>query len=184
MSRYIKDLISHDLSRRLDGVQDALLVNVIGMNSNATFLLRKELREKNIHLLVVKNSLARRATQGTPLGGAFEGADGSLAVVWGSEDFISLTKEISRLVKAGKYEGLASRGGVMEGERLSAERVEQISKWPSRTEQLSILMGQILSPGGQLVAQMLAPGGQLVSQFEKLAEGGEAPEQPAEENPA
>jgi large subunit ribosomal protein L10 len=170
MSRYVKNLITEDLSRRLEGVDDAVLVNVIGMDSNSTYLLRKELREKNIRLLVVKNSMARRATDGSPLNAAFHGTDGCLAVTWGCEDFISLTKEITRLVKDGKYKGLETRGGVMDGEHLSADRVEQISKWPNREEQLSILLGQILSPGAQLQSQLLAAGGALASQIEQLAE--------------
>ncbi len=186
MSRYVKNLISDDLARRLAGVQDAVLVNVIGMDSQSTYALRKELREKKISLMVVKNSLAGRAAAGTPLAGAFEGASGSLALVWGCEDFVSLTKEITKIVKKPEYEKLEARGGVMDGEHLTAERVEQISKWPNRQEQLSILLGQILSPGAQLASQLNAPGGAIVSQLDKLAEGSgeEAAEAPAGDAPA
>ena len=62
-----------------------------------TVVLRKELREKGIQLTVVKNSLARRATEGTVLAPAFEGLEGTLAAVWGAEDFVSLAKEVVRL---------------------------------------------------------------------------------------
>ena len=34
MSKYVKDLVSKDISKRLEGVDDALLVNVIGMDAN------------------------------------------------------------------------------------------------------------------------------------------------------
>jgi large subunit ribosomal protein L10 len=92
MSKQLKDMITSELKRRLEGVNDAVLVNVIGMNSLNTFQLRKELRGKNLNLLVVKSSLARRAAEGTPLAKAFDGGEGSLAVVWGGEDFVSLAK--------------------------------------------------------------------------------------------
>ena len=36
MSKYLKDLISQDLGRRLDGVEDALLVNMIGLDANTS----------------------------------------------------------------------------------------------------------------------------------------------------
>ena len=72
MSKYVKNLVVHDIQQRLNGVQDALLVNVIGLDSGKTYLLRKKLREKNIHLLVVKNSLAKRAEEGTSLAPAFD----------------------------------------------------------------------------------------------------------------
>ena len=139
------------------------IVNVIGMDANESVLLRKQLRERDIRLLVVKNSLAKRAAEGTPLAPAFEGAGGTLAVMGGGEDLISLTKEVARLDKSQDFEKFEARGGVMDGEQLSAEKVKEISKWPNREEQLSILMGQVLSAGGNLLSQANAPGGLLAS---------------------
>jgi ribosomal protein L10 len=167
MSKYVKNLISEEVARRLDGVQDALLVDVIGLDSAATYNLRKKLREKRINLLVVKTSLAARALKDTSLAPAFEGADGSVALCWGSEDFISLAKEIVEIQKEKDFEKFASRGGVMDGERLTPERVAEISKWPNRGQQLSILVGQILSVGAQLSSQLIGPSGALASQIEK-----------------
>ena len=60
-------------------------MNVVGLDAIRTTKLRKELRGKNIKLEVIKNSLARRATEGTPLAAAFEGVEGTLAIVWGGE---------------------------------------------------------------------------------------------------
>jgi large subunit ribosomal protein L10 len=183
MSKYLKNLIAADVAQRLNDVQDAVLVNVVGMTANHTVELRRELREKNIQLLVVKNSMARRACEGTSLAPAFEGAQGSNAIVWGSEDFISLTKEITRIDKEAKYGGFATSGGVMDGEKLSPERVKEISKWPNRLEQLSILSGQILSPGANLSAALLGPGGAVASQIEKIADGEAAGSADSSEEP-
>jgi ribosomal protein L10 len=167
MSKQLKNLIASEISRRLAGVSDALLVNVIGMNSSSTYNLRKELRGKNIHLLVVKSSLARRATEGTALGKAFEQGEGSLAIVWGADDFVSLAKEIVELQKKPEFEKCQARGGVMDGEQLSAEKVAEVSKWPNRVGQIGLLVGQILSPGAQLLSQLESAGGALASQIEK-----------------
>lgn len=175
MSKYVKDLISQEVARRLNGVGDALLVNMIGLDSEKTFQLRKKLREKNIHVLVVKSSLAARATQGTTLAPAFEGTSGSVAVCWGSEDFISLAKEIVTLNDDKDFEQFETRGGVMDGEQLTPARVAEISKWPNRAQQLSMLVGQILSPGANLASQINAPAGAVASQIEKKSEGEEAP---------
>jgi ribosomal protein L10 len=175
MSKQLKDMIASDIRKRLEGVNDALLVNVIGLNSANTFSLRKELRSKNIHLLVVKNSLARRATEGTPLSAAFDGYEGSTAILWGGEDLVSLAKEVVALVKKPEYDKLTAKGGVMDGEKLTAEKVSEVSKWPNRVGQISILLGQILSPGSQLLSQINAPGGKLLSQIQKKSEGEETP---------
>ena len=108
MSKFVKDLLTRDLKTQLTGVSDALLVNVIGLDSLRTSKLRTELRKKNIKLEVVKNSMARRATEGTPLAPAFEGVEGTLAIVWGGDDFVSLTKEIVRLTEAKEFEGFVT----------------------------------------------------------------------------
>ena len=185
MSKYVKNLITEHLRNRLQGVNDAVLVNVVGLPANTSHKLRTELRTKNIQLMVVKNSLAARAAVGTPLAAAFDDLGGSTAVCWGSEDIVSLAKEISRLLKVKEYERLESRGGVMDGARLSPKMVEEVGKWPSRQEQLSMLVGQILGPGAQLAGQIVGPGGALASQIQekaKEAEGG--PENAAAEGSA
>jgi len=170
MSKYLKDLMTNELKTKLDGVSDALVVDVIGMEANSSVELRRNLREKDMHLMVVKNSLARRATEGTALAPAFEGATGTSAVVWGGEDVVSLAKEVMRLSKDEQYKPFEAKGGVMDGEKLSPEDVTAVSKWPTREEQLSMLMGQILGPGATLSAQLLGPGKLLASQVKQKSE--------------
>ncbi|NLE36652.1 MAG: 50S ribosomal protein L10 [Pirellulaceae bacterium] len=177
MSKYVKDLIAKDLRSRLDGVEDALLVNVIGLTANATNRLRGELESKDINLLVIKNSLARRATAGAPLGPMFDGLTGTSAICWGAEDIVSLAKEVARLTENADFEAFKARGGIMDGEAMSAAEVVAVSKWPSRAEQLSILVGQILGPGATLAAQLTGPGGALASQIKQKSEGDAASEE-------
>ncbi len=173
MSKYVKNLVSDHLRQRLGDVRDALLVDVIGLDANTNTRLRATLRERNIRMMVVKNSLAARATAGSPLATLFSGLEGSAAVCWGSEDIVSLAKEITRLTRDVEFSPFHARGGLMEGEPIDADRVERISKWPSREEQLSILSGQILSPAAVLAGQLTSIGGALASQIEQKAEGGE-----------
>jgi large subunit ribosomal protein L10 len=191
MSKLVKNLVTEDLRKQLSGVTDALLVNVVGLDAIRTTKLRKDLRAKNIKLEVIKNSLARRATEGTPLAAAFQGVEGTLAIVWGASDIVSLAKEITRLAGLKEYEKLTARGGAMDGAKLSPEEVKQVSAWPSREEQLSLLVGQILSPGAELASQLTSLGGAVASQIKQRvedleknspADGGEAPA-PAAESP-
>jgi ribosomal protein L10 len=176
MSKYVKNLISGHLRETLEGVRDLVVVNVVGMEAKAATRLRAELRGKNIRLMAIKNSLAARAAQGTALEPAFENLTGPAAVCWGAEDIVSLTKEITRLAKDAKFAPFEARGGVMDGEKLTAEQVTEISQWPSREEQLSLLMGQILSVGSTLSSQLLGPGGQLASQIQTKSEEQDAPD--------
>ncbi len=170
MSKYVKDLIVRDLKQRLDGVENCVIANVIGLNSSQTMKLRKRFRDKDIRVLVVKNSLVFRATEGSALRTGFEGRSGTSAVVWGSEDFVSLVKEVTELAGNDEFKTFETRGGVMDGELLSPAQVKEISKWPSRTEQLSILAGQLTSPWRDLQSQLTSPGGKLASQIKKKGE--------------
>ena len=174
MSKFVKELVTRDIKNRLDGIEDALLVSYVGMDANTTNELRGELADKGIQMMVVKNSLARRATAGSNLAPAFEGASGQVAVCWGGDDFVSLVKEVVRLDKdEAKYEPFTAAGGVMDGERLDADGVKAVSKWPSREEQVSMLVGQILGPGATLNAALLGPGKMLNSQIKQKGEGDE-----------
>jgi len=182
MSKYVKSLVSEDIKKRLQNVNDALLVNMIGMNSSSTYTLRKELRSKKINILVVKNSMAARATSGTPLARLMDGIGGSSAICWGSEDIVALAKSITEVLKSDKFPAFQPRGGVMDGEQISADQIAEVAKWPSRTEQLSLLLGQILSVGSRLNGQLIAVGGALASQISEKAKGGDE-ESPAESAP-
>lgn len=170
MSKYLKGLITDELKNRLGSVTDLVVVDVLGLDANTTVELRKQLAQKNISLMVVKNSLARRAAEGTTLAPAFEGAQGSAALVWGAEDVVSLAKEVTRIAEDKKYAKFIPKGGVMDGAKLSAADVKAVSKWPSRAEQLSLLVGQILGPGRKLSAQFLGSGAKLASQIKKKGE--------------
>lgn len=174
MSKTVKDLLAKDIASRLSDVENCIVANMIGLEANTAVQLRRRLREKDMNVMVVKNSMARRATEGTALSAAFEGLDGTAAVVWGGEDFVSLVKEVVELDKAPEYEAFSARGGVMDGEQLTPEKVKEISKWPSRTEQLSILSGQLTSPWTKLQSQMTGPAGMLASQVEKKSKEGDS----------
>ncbi|QDT01544.1 50S ribosomal protein L10 [Adhaeretor mobilis] len=171
MSKYLKNLITDELKAKLDGVENMLVVDCLGVEANACVELRRELRAKDISMLVVKNSLARRATEGTALAPAFEGIEGSAAVVWGAEDIVSLAKEVARLAKDDdQFKPFVAKGGVMAGETMSPQDVVAVSKWPTRTEQLSLLVGQILGPGATLSGQLLGPGRTLGGQIKQKSE--------------
>ena len=87
---------------------------------------------------------------------------------------MSLVKELVELDKdAEKFDHFAADGGVMDGEKLDADGLKAVSKWPSRQEQISMLVGQILGPGAKLSAAMLGPGKMLNSQIKKKGEGDE-----------
>ncbi|MEI6255279.1 MAG: 50S ribosomal protein L10 [Planctomycetota bacterium] len=177
MSKIVKDMLVDDLKKRLGKTADVVIVSLGRLDARKTSQLRNTLRKKKIHLQLVKNSLARRATLDTPLAPAFSGSEGMLAVAWGGEDVVDLAKELDRLTSVKDFEGFECRGGALDGARLDAGDIKRVAKWPTRLEQLSILSGQISGLAGILSSQILAVGGmlagQIASRVDELEKGSE-----------
>ena len=171
MSRVIKNHIIDELTRELDGHGEVLVVDVSGLTGNEVNGLRVELRQKDISLLTVKNSLARQACESVGLGSLGSVLQGASTLVWGGEDVVALSREITRWSK--EFSTFEIKGGSVEGKALSAEGVDQLSKSPGRPELLSTIAGLILSPGGNIAGALLGPGGTVAGQVKSKAEGDE-----------
>lgn len=185
MSKFVKNIITEELKKRLDGVENALLVNLIGMEVNDSNRLRSVLAEKDVRILVVKNSLAARATADTPLASAFKNIAGTTALCWGASDIVSLAKEVVNVTKDKQFAKFSILGGVMDGEAFAAPQAIEISKWPTREEQIAILLGQITGVGSKLSSQLTSGASNLASQIKQRwdkegEEEAEAPEAAAE----
>ena len=178
MSKLIKNMLIDDLKTRLTGVGELIVVSLGQLDAIQTSQLRQTLRKKQIHLQLVKNSLARRATLDTPLAPAFEKGEGMLAIAWGGEDVVDLAKELDRLTAVKDFEGFEFRGGALDGARLEPADVKSVAKWPTRAEQLSLLSGQIAGLGARLSGQICSLGGvlagQIASRVEELEKSGPA----------
>jgi large subunit ribosomal protein L10 len=177
MSKLVKQLMMDDLNSRLQDVGDIFVVSLGRLDAQKTTELRLTLRKKNISLQLIKNTLAKRVLVETPLEPALENLSGMLALCWGGEDVVDLAKELNRLASLSDFEEIKCRGGAMDGAKLDADDLQKVAKWPTRSEQLSILSGQMLSTGAALSGQLIGGGstlaGQIASQIEKLENSSE-----------
>ena len=104
MSKPVKDLMTEALRSRYEGVQDACVVNLTGLDVARTQRLRRELRSKSMRLEVVKNSLARRAFAGGPLEPLGKSLAGPCALVTGGDSVIDVAKALVAVGQgAGQY---------------------------------------------------------------------------------
>ncbi len=138
------------------------LCDAIGLNSGNTAGLRRELRKARHESLGGEERPVRRATEGTSIAVTpSKNTKDSLAVVWGCEDFVSSAKRWSASTAKPEYEKLAARR--RDGRRTSHARPHQRSQQVAQPDgiNLSILLGQILSPGSALLSQLSSTGGEL-----------------------
>lgn len=170
MSKYVKQLLSDNLRNRLGDVPCAMLVSFVGLNANKNHALRSQLASSGVQMTMIKNSLARRATEGTSLNPLFQNITGQLALCWGTQDIVSLAKILVKLSKDKTLVGFEIKAAVLDGEKLEAAAAVDVAKWPTREEQIAMLLGQIVGVGAKLASQLISCGGALASQIKQLAE--------------
>ncbi len=174
MSKKVKEMLMNEIQDRLDGATEVLVIDSSRLDAVTDNQFRIALQEKGVHLLTVKNTLARRVLgdAGKSLGDVLSGPS---TLVWGGEDVVALSKEVTQWVK--KIEPLELKGATVEGQALDKAGVETLSKSPGRLELISQIAGLMLSPGARLGGALLGPGGKLagcVKAVEEKAEGAEA----------
>ncbi|RMG38989.1 MAG: 50S ribosomal protein L10 [Planctomycetota bacterium] len=169
MSKQVKGWIIQDLQRRLQGTTEFLVVDSSRIDAVTTNQWRRALREKGIHVLVVKNSLARRALESNGVTGLNPILEGPSTLVYGGEDIVALSKEITRWAK--ELPELQIKGGTVDNQTLGPEDVEALSKSPGRLELIGHIVTLALSPASRLVGALLGPGGTVSGQLQSIAEG-------------
>ena len=161
MSKPVKDMILADYKRRFRDVQDALLIDIRGINANDNNTLRLGLAEKDIRVTVVKNTLARKAFAGTGLEALSSELQGPSAVAWGAESVVDVARELVEWAR--KFGDLDLKAAVLDGELFEGEAgVKQLSTFPTKTEAQATVVQLVLSPGAAVLGATRAPGARIL----------------------
>jgi len=176
MSKPVKNLIVDAYKQRFEGVTGAVLIDIRGIKSNQNNELRNGLAKKQIKVTVVKNTLAKRAFDGTdllPLGDLF---DGATALAYPADEETSIVSIARELIEVARTINFEFRGALMEGIVFGPDQIKELSKYPTREEAQAQALQIILSPGQNLVGAILGPGrkvASLVKAIEEKLEKGE-----------
>ena len=137
-----------EVSARLKNAQAVVLAEYRGLPVEDITVLRKEARSSGVYLRVLKNTLARRAVQGTPFEKLSDQMVGPLA--YGiSDDPVAAAKVLHTYAK--KNEKLVIKGGMMPNYLMSAKDVGNLATMPSREELLAKLLGTMQAPIAKFV---------------------------------
>jgi large subunit ribosomal protein L10 len=116
--------------------------------------LRDFLRKDGIEFRVVKNTLARIASEGTPVSPAKDLFKGPVAVAIGYHDPVIAPKRVLEYVK--KNEKLRLCGGIIEGRLYNLDEVKAVAELPSREVLLSMLIGSFQAPLSKMASAFTA----------------------------
>jgi large subunit ribosomal protein L10 len=127
------------LAEQFKNAKAAMLVGFEGMTVAKDQELRNQLREAGVSYEVVKNTLARKAAEGTALEAARDQFKGVTAVALSTGDPVGLSKAISKFTKANP-EIFTFKAGIVEGKVVALRDVEAIASLPSKEELISKIM--------------------------------------------
>ncbi len=168
MSKPVKELLRKDLIGRLEGVDSLAVVGFTGLDGVTTTEVRKRLAAKSITMTVVKNSVARQAFKSVGLVAAADMLDGPCAIAHCSEGVVTVVRELLEIGKDAP--NLAVKAAYMEGEVFGAERIDELSKYPTREEAIALVVAAAMSPARKLAACLLAPGWKLAGIIKAVEE--------------
>ncbi|MBK9127681.1 MAG: 50S ribosomal protein L10 [Phycisphaerales bacterium] len=170
MSKMVKETITKELAQRYAAANDAVWVELIGVDGITTNNFRRTLRDRHMRLEVVKTSLLRRAVSGGPLSRLAEKLEGPAALVTGGGSAVEVAKVLEEWSPKFPKDSFRVRGALLEGELIGEEQVKDLSKMPTRRDLQGRVAGMLLSPGGKLVGALLSPGGNIAGCLKTIIE--------------
>jgi large subunit ribosomal protein L10 len=148
-----------EMSERLKKAQTVVLAEYRGLPVESITVLRSQARASGVYLRVLKNTLARRAVQGTPFEKLSDLMVGPLA--YGiSDDPVAAAKVLHTYAKSN--EKLVIKGGAMPNYVMSAKEVGNLATMPSREELLAKLLGTMQAPIAKFVQTLNEVPGRFV----------------------
>ena len=162
-----KQAMVSEVAAKLKGAQSVIVAEYRGLDVGRVTQLRSKARKSGLYLRVLKNTLARRAVQGTPFEKLSDQMVGPL--IYGiSEDPVAGAKVLSEFAK--DNEQFVIRAGAMPNSLMSAKDIKALALLPSRDELLAKLMGTMQAPVAKLVRTMNEVPGKFVRTLAALKE--------------
>jgi len=148
-----------EVSAKLAGAQVDLVAEYSGLDVERVTQLRSKARKSGLYLRVLKNTLARRAVQGTPFEKLSEQMVGPL--MYGiAQDPVAGAKVLAEFAKDNEL--FVIKGGAMPNSLMSAKDIKALAALPSRQELLGMLVGTLQAPVTKLVRTMNEVPGKFV----------------------
>ena len=140
----VKQPIVDKIAEEIKDAQSVVLVDYRGLTVAQDTELRKQLREAGVIYKVYKNTLMRRAFEGTDFAQLDDLLDGPSAIAISKEDATAPIRVLNNVAK--EAEALEFKGAVVEGTFYDVDGVKALASIPSREELISKLLGSLQSP--------------------------------------
>ena len=144
-----KQVIIDEIKEKLDGAQSAVVIDYMGTTVAQADAMRKKLREANVDYTVYKNTLIKRAIEGTEFAPLADVLDGPSAIAISKEDATAPARVLKEVID--EFKKMEFKAGVVEGNYFDQEGIKEIASIPSRDVLIAKFMGSIQSPVSKAV---------------------------------
>ena len=158
------------LKERLEGTETIIVTHNLGLTVEKMTELRAQLRKEGANFKITKNTLMKRALEGTQFEGISDLFSGPTGIAT-SQDPVAAAKVIHDFAKSN--DKLVILGGAMGPKVMDMAEIEQLSKLPSLDELRAKLVGLLQAPATKIARVAQAPAGQLARVMGAYAAKGE-----------
>ena len=157
-----------ELAEVARGAQSLVAAEYRGLTVEQITALRIKAREGGVYLKVAKNTLVRRAVEGTEFECVADSLTGPLLYAFSQED----PGAAGRLVKdfAKTNDKLVARIVAIGGQTYGPAEVERLANLPTREQALSMLLGLLSEPATRLVRTLAEPASMLARSLGAIAD--------------
>ncbi len=155
-----KKTIVAEVSNVAAGAFSAVAAEYRGMTVDEMTELRVNARKEGVYLRVAKNSLVKRAVEGTEFECMQDSLVGPLIMAFSQEDPGAAARLIKDFSKTN--DKLIARVIAIGGEVLPIEQLEALSKLPTRDQAIAILMAVMKAPVEKFVRTLNEPHAKFV----------------------
>jgi large subunit ribosomal protein L10 len=155
-----KEEMIKELHEKFSRTKSAIVAEFSKVDVETVTKLRKKFREGGVEYKVIKNTLARRAAQGTDLAVIADDFTGPVALCLSYGDVVAPAKILTEFTKD-LEDKIKIRTAVVDGRKVDVNGVKQLAKLPGLNELRAQLLGMLNQPAGKLVRTIAAPGSQL-----------------------
>ena len=139
-----KQTIVAEVNEAAGSAMSAVLADYRGLTVAQMIEIRAKARASGVYLRVVRNTLAKRAVEGTEYECLSEAFVGPTLLAFSQEDPGSAARLLADYVK--EFEKLEVKALSIGGELLGADQLSRIAKLPTRDQALALLMSVMLAP--------------------------------------
>ena len=140
------------LKEEFNATNHALVIDFQGLSVEKDWAMRKALRAANLNYRVIKNTIATRAVDGTPLASLKDAFTGMSGIAFSADDPVALAKVLSKVAK--ENDKVRFKAAVVDGKAIKVKDIATLAALPSKEELISKLM-YVLNSGAQRIATVI-----------------------------